>query len=104
MRNLLAMVLIATAPLPGADSLKIGDGREWAFHAGDWTDTTDGLIRPPDRRNLHSRTFYLTRAFVDAAVEFEFNPSYRETGTGNAGLILRATASHRSMGMPTYVT
>lgn len=62
---------------------------EWHFSGEPWTQDADGNIRPPDKRNLHSRAFSLTNSFDDFEVEFEFNASYRETGTGTAGLILR---------------
>ncbi len=70
--------------------LKIGDGKGWSFFGGDWTESAEGVIAPPDVRNLHSRAFYTTKAFGNAKVEFDYNPDYRETGHGIAGLILRA--------------
>lgn len=83
----------------GADAptvkLKIGDGSNWSFLGGPWTENAEGIIRPPDKRNLHSRAFSKVEAFGDLTAEFEFNGDYRETGTGSAGLILRATdANH----------
>ena len=76
-------------------TLKIGDGSAWHFPAGDWGEHEDGVIHPPDLRNLHSRAFYTQAAYTDLTAEFEFNGNYRETGTGDAGLILRATdANH----------
>lgn len=69
--------------------LNFGDGAAWKCLGGQWTETS-GVIRPPDVRNLHSRTFYTGAAYADVTVEFEYNPSYREQGAGDAGLILRA--------------
>lgn len=68
--------------------LKIGEG--WSFAGGTWTEDKDGIIRPPDKRNLHSRAFNTVQAFKNLTAEFEFNGNYRETGTGDAGLIFRA--------------
>jgi hypothetical protein len=78
-----------------ATKLKIGDGRNWSFFGGPWTENAEGVIRPPDKRNQHGRAFSRAEAFGDLTTEFEFNGDYRETGTGSAGLILRATdANH----------
>ncbi len=82
------------APAGKPSALKIGDGKGWCFLGGPWTENRDGVIRPPDRRNLHSRAFCTDRAYGDAVVELEFNGDYRETGYGNAGLILRAADSN----------
>jgi len=74
----------------GTMDLRIGEGKQWAFLGGDWTDG-NGIIRPPNVRNLHSRAFCLDKAYDDVTAEFEYNPSYREQGSGDAGLILRAS-------------
>ncbi len=71
-------------------ALHIGDGAAWHFPAGAWTEDGEGVIRPPDRRNLHSRAFSTAQAFDDFSADFEFNANYRETGTGSAGLVFRA--------------
>lgn len=82
------------APVP-EKPLRIGDGAGWHFPAGAWTEDAEGVIRPPDRRNLHSRAFHTAQAFQDFAADFEFNGDYRETGTGCAGLVFRAAdANH----------
>jgi hypothetical protein len=81
----------SAAPAKTSDCLQLGDGHDWNFVGGPWTQDKEGVIRPPDRRNLHSRAFCRTQAFKDLTAEFEFNGNYRETGTGSAGLILRAT-------------
>lgn len=73
---------------PPAASLRLGEG--WQFSGDAWTQDADGIIRPPDQRNLHSRAFDTQAGYCDVVVEFEFNGSYRETGTGSAGLILGA--------------
>ncbi len=88
--------LATAAPSPGGRlELRLGDGTGWNFLGGHWTQDENGVIRPPDRRNLHSRAFYTAQAFKDLTVEFEFNANYRETGSGSAGLILRAAdANH----------
>ena len=91
------LVLLVLAPTAAAfaqaegatTNLRIGDGSRWAFLGGEWTGS-GSEIRPPDQRNLHSRAIYLDKAYDDLTAEFEYNPSYRETGTGDAGLILRA--------------
>lgn len=70
-------------------ALNLADSGKWRFLGGEWTEN-DGILQPPDQYNLHSRAFYTANAYVDCEVEFEYNPNYRETGTGAAGLILRA--------------
>ncbi len=77
-------------PSARAEKLSLSQG-EWDFSGDAWSEDAEGLIRPPDLRNLHSRAFHTERAYGDLAAEFEFNGSYRETGTGSAGLVLRAT-------------
>jgi len=74
----------------GDPPLTIGDGKDWHCLPAPWTEDAQGVIRPPDRRNLHSRAFCTSASLADGTVEFEFNGDYRETGTGMAGLILRA--------------
>jgi len=92
--------------------LKIGDGSGWSFLGGTWTENVkgsrplpdlmrshkffeDGVIMPPDKRNLHSRAFYKSQGLGDLTAEFGYNANYRETGSGIAGLILRAVdANH----------
>ncbi len=71
-------------------NLKLGDGSNWHIPGAPWTEAKDGVISPPDKRNLHSRAFYTTHGYEDFVAEFEFNGNYREVGTGAAGLILRA--------------
>ncbi len=70
--------------------LAVGDGSDWSFVGGRWTENPEGVISPPDAPNLHSRAFYVAKAFGDVSVEFDYNPNYRETGHGMAGLVLRA--------------
>ncbi|MBI2926043.1 MAG: exo-alpha-sialidase [Verrucomicrobia bacterium] len=88
----LLLLLLPAAARAREDSLqvKLGDGQGWHFLGGQWTEDNEGVIRPPDRRNLHSRTFSTVHAFQDLTAEFEFNANYRETGSGSAGLVLRA--------------
>jgi hypothetical protein len=74
-----------------SEALRISNGAEWSFHGGAWTENEEGIIRPQDVRNLHSRAFQFTNGYSNLAVEFEFNGDYRETGTGSAGFILRAS-------------
>lgn len=77
--------------------LRLGDGGDWHFlgGSGPWTESGEGVINPPNEPNLHSRAFFTKAAFADFDAEFEFNGSYRETGTGAAGMILRAAdANH----------
>ena len=87
---------VGTPPLENSEnSLHVGDGSGWHFPAGTWTEDAEGIMRPPDQRNLHSRAFYTAQAFEDFTADFEFNGSYRETGTGSAGLVFRASdANH----------
>ena len=79
--------------------LHLGDGKDWHFLGGNgpWTES-EGMIFPPNERNLHSRAFCTESAFSDFDAEFEFNANYRELGTGAAALVLRATdANHGYM-------
>ncbi|MFH1738815.1 MAG: sialidase family protein [bacterium] len=89
-------ILLTIGPINPCQSenLKIGDGTAWSFLGGDWSENQEGVIRPLDKMNLHSRTFYTKKAYSDFTAEFEFNGDYRETGTGSAGLIFRAKDSN----------
>ena len=69
--------------------ITLGDGSDWAFLGGKWTES-DGDIIPPDVRNLHSRAFYTAKTYSDFTAEFEYNANYRELGHGDAGLVFRA--------------
>ncbi len=80
-----------TGEAPAERPLQLTAPQEWSFSGDPWTQDQDGVMRPPDARNLHSRAFWTASQFADATIEFEYNASYRETGTGNAGLILRAS-------------
>jgi hypothetical protein len=92
--GLLIFGAAAGAEVDPMTDLSIGDGTQWAFLGGQWTQS-DRVIRPADQRDLHSRAFHIAEAYSDTTVEFEYNPSYRETGSGFAGLILRAAdANH----------
>ncbi len=71
--------------------LHLGDGQEWQVSGDAWSEDAENGIRPPDARNLHSRAFYTKEQFDDVTIEFDYRGSYRETGTGNAGIILRAS-------------
>ncbi|HUT75109.1 MAG TPA: sialidase family protein [Armatimonadota bacterium] len=75
-------------------NLRIRDGRDWAFINGAWSEDAWGCISPPDTPDHHALAFYLPQAFADATVEFEFLASYRETGAGDVGVILRAQAAN----------
>ena len=75
-------------------NLRIGDGRDWAFVNGAWSEDAWGCISPPDTPDHHALAFYLPQAFADATVEFEFLASYRETGAGDVGVILRARGAN----------
>ena len=83
-----------SAVSPETTRLHIGDGSGWHFTGGPWKES-DGVIFPPDQRNLHSRAFLAAQSFSDLTAEFEFNGNYRETGTGGAGLIFRAAGVNR---------
>ena len=93
--------------------LSIGDGSDWVFSGDKWIENKkgdtpvnereihnpaffeEGVIMPPDKRDLHSRAFYTAKGYGDLTAEFGFNANYRENGAGIAGLILRATdANH----------
>ncbi len=69
--------------------ISLGDGGDWAFLGGKWAES-DGVITPPNVRNLHSRAFYTAKAYSDFTAEFEYNANYRELGHGDAGLVFRA--------------
>ncbi len=60
-------------------SFSIGDGSGSHFTGGPWSES-DGVISPPDLRNLHSRAFLAPQSFSDLTAVFEFNGCYRETG------------------------
>jgi len=78
--------------------LTMGDAGLWHFLNGAWSEAEDGTITPPNEPNLHSRAFYTADEYTDLTVEFEFNGNYRETGTGAAALVFRATdANHGYM-------
>jgi len=70
--------------------ITFGDGSQWKCLGRQWTGDDAGAVTPPDKRNLHSRTFYTAKAYGDFTAEFEYNANYRELGHGDAGLILRA--------------
>ncbi len=81
-----------TGQTPAERALHVNaSGAIWQFSGDAWSEDAEGAMRPPDVRNLHSRAFCTSEQYGDIAIEFEFNGSYRETGTGNAGLILRAS-------------
>ncbi len=103
----LSLATVASAKDVTVD-LKIGDGSQWSFPAGKWTQneedkppTTEnmhlppfsekGVIVPPDQKNLHSRAFFKGQAFGDMVIEFDYNGNYRENGAGDAGVIFRAS-------------
>jgi hypothetical protein len=81
----------ATRSQPSIHPIRLGDSAGWTFSGEPWSEDGEGVIRPPDERNLASRAFYHQQAFRDFTADFEFNGSYRETGTGSAGLIIDAT-------------
>ncbi len=88
-----ALCMLAAATVSQAASapttLSIGDGKQWSFPRGPWVEK-DGVINPPDVRNLHSRAFYKGASFTDFTAEFDYNANYRELGHGDAGLVIRA--------------
>jgi hypothetical protein len=86
---MMATATVLAAQDVAATPMTFGDGSDWKCLGGQWTES-EGVIRPPDKRNLHSRAFYVAKAYDDVTVEFEYNPFYREQGAGDAGLILRA--------------
>jgi len=71
-----------------SNTLKLDD--QWQFSGDSWTQDEEGVIRPPDKRNLHSRAVSTVQTYADVEIEFEFNGDYRETGTGSAGILLRS--------------
>ena len=70
--------------------LTLGDKKGWSFLGGEWSESGEGVISPPDQWHLHSRAFYSAKGFGDVTVRFEYQADYREVGSGDAGLILRA--------------
>jgi len=92
------VVMVAAGRLPSGlcaeraavMELKIGDGSQWAFINGAWREDETGRINCPEARDTHFLAFYLPAAFRQVTAEFELMTSYRETGSGDAGIILRA--------------
>jgi len=70
--------------------LKLGDGKDWAFINGPWSEAPDGRIDSPTTGDTRSMAFYLPQAFTDVSAEFEVMPRYLENGSGDAGVVLRA--------------
>ena len=94
----IVMWLLAGAAIAGREEtmdLKIGDGSQWAFINGAWREDETGRIDCPEARDTHSLAFHLPQAFSDATAEFDLMTSYRETGSGDAGIILRAQDANR---------
>jgi hypothetical protein len=87
---IMALLLLACVSKTHGEPLTFGDGAQWRTLGADWHATEDGQIQPPQKRNIHSRAFWIGKAFSDVTVEFEYNPGYMDSGAGNAGLILRA--------------
>ena len=67
---LLAMTLAVSVVAPAVGQtmteLKLGDGSDWKCLNGQWTED-DGVIRPPDKPNLHSRALYVGDAYDDVS-------------------------------------
>ena len=94
---------------PATSRLTLGDGSGWSFAGGQWVENQpgdkpvnvreihsnaffeEGVIMPPDKRDLHSRAFYTAKGYKDFSAEFEYMANYRENGGGIAGMIVRAT-------------
>jgi hypothetical protein len=70
--------------------LSIGDGCNWDFINGAWSEDEQGCINPPETRDTHFLAFYRPQAFSDLTAEFELMSSFGETGSGDAGIIVRA--------------
>ena len=87
---ILALSLLANINESHSETLDFGDGSQWRCLGAQWQETADGQIQPPQTRNIHSRAFWIEKAFSNVTVEFEYNPGYLDSGAGNAGLILRA--------------
>ena len=69
--------------------ITFGDGSQWKCLGGQWTGKSRD-ITPPDKWGLHSRAFFVGKAFSDFTAEFEYKAYYRNNGQGDAGMILRA--------------
>ena len=87
---ILALSLLANINESHSETLDFGDGSQWRCRGAQWQETADGQIQPPQTRNIHSRAFWIEKAFSNVTVKFEYNPRYLDSGAGNAGLILRA--------------
>ena len=87
---ILILSLLAIVSESRGETLVFDDGSQWRCLGGPWQETEDRQIQPPQKRNIHSRAFWIDKAFSDVTVEFEYNPGYTDSGAGNAGLILRA--------------
>ncbi|MDO8473901.1 MAG: sialidase family protein [Dehalococcoidia bacterium] len=103
---------LQAAPIPVPTRLAIGDGSGWSFAGGKWVENQpgdkpvnvreihssaffeEGVIMPPDKRDLHTRAFFTAKGYKDFTAEFEYNANYRENGGGIAGMILRSTDSN----------
>lgn len=89
-------VVLGTA-VAGAEGtpLKIGDGSGWQFTAGQWTESAEGIIAPPNQPDLYSEALSTAQSLGDLVAEYEVNCNYRENGAGGAGFVFRATdAAH----------
>ena len=73
-------------------TIEYGDGSQWRTLGGEWAGDGALFVAPatPRFRNTHSRAFYVDKAFSDFTVEFDYKPGIWETGSGTAGVILRA--------------
>ena len=93
----LSVLLVSSgrAQTPSTLAIDLDDASQWRFLGGDWERKDDGVVYPPNRMHLHSRAFYVAKAFDDVTVEFDYFASYRDNGEGNAGLILRAQDGRR---------
>ena len=80
-----------TGQSPAERLLHLSGSQTWNFSGDAWSEDAEGVMRPPDQRNLHSRAFCTKETYGDVIVEFDYNGDYRETGTGDAGVILRAS-------------
>ncbi len=88
---LILMAGMSAAAQETATDLSFGDGSQWRCVGGEWSEGENGVILPPTTRNLYSTAFYTGKAYSDVTVEFDYWGGYRESATGTAGLILRAT-------------
>ncbi|MSO21832.1 MAG: DUF1080 domain-containing protein [Acidobacteria bacterium] len=76
-----------TRPPGKFSSLRLGDGREWAFIHGTWQEDAVGILTPPAQPADEHLAFHTARTFADFEAEFEFRWNIQGA---DAGFVFRA--------------